>query len=156
LPSTPGDLAGDLGIVGPPDDPRGGHPKVPEPLRAAVFQIPNVGAVLDHVVETEGKFFIVRMAGITAGHTRTLAEADRSIRVALIQEKLQQKEEELEAKLRQKFPIEIDERALANVKVPSALDGPDLGAGASNLAAKDGGAPSSGDAGASGSPDGGK
>lgn len=129
--SSPMDLAGDLGVVGPPDDPKGGNARVPELLRAAAFQIPNVGAVADHLAEAEGKLYVVRMVGITAGHTRTLAEADRSIRVSLIQQRMQEKEQELDAKLRQKFPVQIDERALGSVKMPPGLDRTDVGSGAS-------------------------
>src|SRR5262249_53336501 len=69
--AAPADLAGDLGIVGPPDDPKGANPKVPEPLRAAVFKIDNVGGVFGELIADGGKFFIVRMSGITAGHTRS-------------------------------------------------------------------------------------
>ena len=32
------------------------------------------------IVEAEGRFFIVRLNGLTAPHRRTLTEADRSIR----------------------------------------------------------------------------
>jgi parvulin-like peptidyl-prolyl isomerase len=130
--SSPMDLAGDLGVVGPPDDPKGANARVPEALRTAVFQIPNVGTVADHVVESDGKLYVVRMVGITSGHTRSLAEADRSIRVALIQQKMQDKEQELDARLRQKFPVQVDERALGSVKMPPGLDKADVGSGASS------------------------
>src|SRR5262245_61078955 len=41
--SMPAELAGDLGIVGPPGHARGENPNVPEPLRAAVFEIDELG-----------------------------------------------------------------------------------------------------------------
>ncbi len=128
---APVDLAGDLGFVGPPDDPKGASGKVPEPVRAAVFQIASAGEVLDHLVEADGKYYVVRMNGLTAGHSRTLAEADRSIRVALLQQKMQDLDKALEADLRAKFPVAIDEQALAKVKLPSAIEKMDLSSGAS-------------------------
>jgi PPIC-type PPIASE domain len=127
--STPVDLAGDLGIVGPTSDARGGNPTVPEPVRATAFQIASIGGVADQAVEAGGRFYIVRLSGITAGHKRTLAEADRSIRVALLQQKQQEQEHALEEEMKKQFPIEINETALASVKLPGPLASPD-GAGA--------------------------
>jgi peptidyl-prolyl cis-trans isomerase C len=118
-PVTPVELAGDLGVVGPPEDARGKNQKVPEPVRAAVFKIDNVGAVHDKVVEADGKFFIIRMNGITAAHKRSLQEADRSIRVLLLQQKMQDQEKAFEAELRKKFPVEINEAALGKVELPA-------------------------------------
>ncbi|UQA62321.1 peptidylprolyl isomerase [Polyangium aurulentum] len=122
-PAAPAELAGDLGVVGPPEDARGKNQKIPEPIRAAVFRIGNVGDVLDQVVEAEGKFYLVRMNGITAAHHRSLEEADRSIRVAILQQKMQEREKALETELRKKFPVEIDDAALAKVKVPEGVKG---------------------------------
>lgn len=119
--SSPLDLAGDLGVVGAPADARGKNPKIPEAVRAAVFKISNVGAVLDEVVEADGKFYLVRMNGITAAHSRTLQEADRSIRVAILQQKMQEREKAFEAELRKKFPVEIDDAALGKVKLPEGV-----------------------------------
>lgn len=119
--NDPVDLAGDLGIVGPPDDPKGGNVKVPDAVRAAVFKITTVGQVADSVVEAEGKFFVVRLSGMTAGHKRTLQEADRSIRVAILQQRMQDMEKKLDEDLRVKFPVQIDDKALANVKLPPGL-----------------------------------
>ena len=120
-PSAAIDLAGDLGVVGALDDPRGKNPKIPEPIRAAVFKIGSVGSVLDEIVEAEGRFYVVRMNGITAAHSRTLQEADRSIRVKLLQQKMQEREKALEADLRKKFAVEIDDAALGKVKLPEGL-----------------------------------
>jgi peptidyl-prolyl cis-trans isomerase C len=117
------ELVGDLGIVGPPDDPRGGNPKVPEPLRTAVFAIDKIGDVLDHLIEAEGRWFIVRMNGQTAAHKRSLAESDRSIRVILLQDKIAAKEKALEEDIRRKIPVTIDEKALAGITLPSLPKG---------------------------------
>lgn len=149
--SGPADLAGDLGMVGPPDDPKGANPKVPEPVRAALFKIGNIGETLGELVEADGKLYIVRLSGRTAPHTRTLQEADRSIRVAILQQKMQEQEKALEQELRKKFPVEIDEKALAATRIPSALMNLDAGSGASPWA-KPGEAPAAADAGAPSGP----
>lgn len=112
------ELAGDLGIVGPPGDPRGASAKVPEPVRAAVFAIGKVGELHPEVVEADGKFYVVRMNGLTGAHGRSLAEADRAIRVAILQDKMAEREKALEAELRKKIPVEIDEAALGKVRAP--------------------------------------
>jgi peptidyl-prolyl cis-trans isomerase C len=119
--NAPLDLAGDIGIVGPPSDPRGENPQVPEPVRAAAFRLGAVGAVGDQLVEADGRFYIVRLSGLTAGHQRTLVEAERSIRVAILQQKMQDQERALDEELRRKFPVEINEAALGAVKLPPQL-----------------------------------
>lgn len=120
-PSHPVETLGDLGIVGPPGDPRGDHPRVPEPVRAAVFTIQgDVGTVLDKVVEAGGRFYIVKLAGRSGAHERSFAEAERSIRGLLLQQKSEQRERDLHEELKRQFPVSIDEAALAQVKVPQA------------------------------------
>lgn len=121
-PNNPAELAGDLGIVGPPDDAKGGNPKVPEPVRAAAYKLKAVGDMAEDLIEHDGKLYIVRLNGITAPHKRTLAEAERSIRVLLLQDMMAQREKDLEAELKKKFIVEIDEKALAAVKLPGNLD----------------------------------
>jgi peptidyl-prolyl cis-trans isomerase C len=115
---TPGELAGDLGIVGPPGHPRGANPRVPEALRAAVFQIDKVGDVLDHIVPDGGRFHVVRMTGRTEARDRSFQDAERTIRVALVQQRIHEREDQLEQDLKQRFPVTIDDEALTQVKVP--------------------------------------
>lgn len=119
---NPAELAGDLGIVGPPDDPRGDNPRVPAPARAMAFKLDGVGSVAGELVEAEGKQYILRLNGVTPPHRRSLAEADRSIRVLLVQEKMQERERALEDELRKKYPVQVDDKALASVKMPSGMD----------------------------------
>ncbi len=116
---APVELAGDLGIVGPPGHPRGGNPRVPEALRAAVFQIADVNGVLDHVVPDGGKFHIVRLAARTEARDRSFQDAERTIRVSLAQARLVAREAEYEKELRQSYPVTVDDQALAEVKVPA-------------------------------------
>ncbi|MCK6587876.1 MAG: peptidylprolyl isomerase [Polyangiaceae bacterium] len=148
--NAPLETAGDLGIVGPPDDKRGGNPKVPEPIRAAVFRLGSVGQVANEVIRDGNRYYVVRMNGLTAAHHRSLAEADRTIRIALMQEKMQKIERDLEEGLRRKFPVEINEKALANVKLPPALEKIDLSSGPSPQSYEEAAAWAARDAGAEG------
>jgi hypothetical protein len=127
-PTTPAEMAGDLGIVGPVEDAKGSNPKVPEPVRAAVFKLKEVNEVATELVESENRQFIVRLNGKTQPHKRTLTEADRAIRVLLVQERMAAKERALEEELKKQFPVEIDDAALAAVKLPPGLDKPAEGA----------------------------
>lgn len=120
-PSQPVETVADLGIVGPPEDARGDHPKVPPELRKAVFEVKgDVGAVLDHVVSAGGKWWVVRLSGKTQAHERTFAEAERSIRGILIQKKMQERAKELEVELQKQYPVTVDEAELAKIAAPAA------------------------------------
>lgn len=121
LGETPPELAGDLGIVGPPGHPRGANPRVPEPIRAAVFKIEGVGKVLPEVVEEGGRFHIVRLSSKTDARERRFEESERSIRIALVQDLVKQREAELEKQLREKFPVTLDEAALAAIPPPKPV-----------------------------------
>lgn len=115
--NVPVDLAGDVGIVSPPGDRRGENTRVPELVREAAFAIADVGGVADKVVPADGKFFVVKLTQKLPAHERTYEEAERSIRVKLAQDRLRKKEDELLAELRKSVHVEIDENALATVKV---------------------------------------
>jgi parvulin-like peptidyl-prolyl isomerase len=114
---APAELAGDLGIVGSPGDPRGDNPRVPEPLRKAVFAIEALGGVYPELVEQGGDVHIVRLVGRTEARERSLAEAERAVRVALVQQRLERAEQELERELRQRFPVKLNDKALERVSV---------------------------------------
>lgn len=120
-PDLPEELAGDLGIVGPPGHPRGENPRVPEPLRAAVFEIEEVGGVLGRPVAAGKTFHVVRLTGKTEARDRSFADAERSIRVALVQARIREREAELELELKKKYPITIDEQQLAKIPLPAAV-----------------------------------
>jgi parvulin-like peptidyl-prolyl isomerase len=119
-PAPPLEMAGDLGIVGPEGDARGDNPRVSPAVRAAAFEIGSVGEVLSRAVQDGAGVHVVRLVGKTGAHERSLADADRSIRVAILQAKIADKEKALDAELRKQFPVTIDEQALAKVEVPRA------------------------------------
>jgi hypothetical protein len=125
--SQPLESFGDLGIVSPPDDPRGEQPRVPPEVRAAIFEIKgDIGSVLERVVEARGRFYVLKLAGRSAAHDRSFAEAERSIRGILLQQKVETREREVETQLRKDFPVSVDEGALSQVQVPAATRGTTL------------------------------
>lgn len=124
---APADLAGDLGFVNPPGDTHPPNPRVPEEVRAAVFEVEHVGDVLPRVVKGTGPdgktlFYVVKLASKSDGHDRSLQDAERSIRVKLAQDKADQAEAKLMVDLRKQYPVEIDEAALAQVRVAPPRD----------------------------------
>jgi peptidyl-prolyl cis-trans isomerase C len=123
-PTQPIEMAGDLGIVGPPSDPRGDNPRVPAEVRAAVFELREINDVYPQPVQAQGRWHIVRLSGKTDAHDRSLAEADRTIRVSLLQAKIADREKALEAELRKQFQVIVDEQALASVAVPPVASAP--------------------------------
>jgi DNA-directed RNA polymerase subunit F len=137
--NVPADLAGDLGIVSPPGDARGDNPRVPAPVRAAAFTIADVGGVADAPVTAGDKVYLVRLTQKIPAHERSFEEAERSIRVKLAQDKQREREAALIADLKKKTKVEIDESALATVKVttpPTLAAAADAGA---VVPARDGG-----------------
>jgi peptidyl-prolyl cis-trans isomerase C len=125
--NVPVDLAGDLGMVSPPGDPRGDNARIPEEVRAGAFEIPKVGEVLPRVVKAGGKLYVVRLSQKADAHERAFTEADRQIRVKLAQDKIQSREQELLTQLRAQYPVQIDDNALAQVKIDAPSRG-DAGA----------------------------
>ena len=115
--NVPVDLAGDIGIVSPPGEPRGENSRVPEAVRAAVFTVADIGQVADKVVATGGKFMVVRLTQKLPPHDRTFEEAERTIRVKLAQDKLRAKEDQLLDELKKTVKVEIDEAALATIRM---------------------------------------
>ncbi len=118
---APADLAGDLGIVGPPGDPKGDNKNVPKKVREVAFKLAKVGDIHPKLIKDKNSWFIVRLAGMSKGHTRSIAEADRAIRVAILQQMVRDREAALEKKLRARFPVKVDDKALEGVKLPGGL-----------------------------------
>jgi parvulin-like peptidyl-prolyl isomerase len=122
-PSPLGDpieFAGDLGIVAKPGSPGGENPEVPEPVRSAVFEIDAIGHVYPKLVTADGHFHIVRMIGKTDARNRSFVEAERLIRVRLLEERAEKLEKDLEKRLRERFRVVVDEKALDKLELPKA------------------------------------
>ena len=118
-PTAPLELSGDLGVVSAPDAEAGGNARVPESVRGAIFTVEKVGSVYPKVVKVGDEYWIVRLTGRTPARSRSLEEADRGIRVSILREMIKEREAALEAQLREKFPITIDDKALSQVEVPA-------------------------------------
>ncbi len=116
---TPLELEGDQGIVSAPGSPSGTASKMADAVVQAVFQIEKLGEVYPRPVRAGDTYYVVRLAGRSAARTRSYPEAERSIRVRLVQEKLDQAERQLLETLKKQFPVTIDEAALARVSVPA-------------------------------------
>lgn len=126
-PSAPAELAGDLGIVGPPGHPRGANPRVPDAVREAAFKLAELNQTYSSVVEADGKFFIVRVTSKTPGRERKYEESERAIRTAVVQARVKEREAALEKDLRGRFPVKVDEAALAKMPMPApASTGPSV------------------------------
>ncbi|HEX3595433.1 MAG TPA: peptidylprolyl isomerase [Polyangiaceae bacterium] len=119
---VPDELAGDLGLVSPPSFGKNDDPRVPEAVRAAAFEIDEPGHVLGHLVEARG-FHIVRLTSKNDARDRSLEEAGRTIRVLIAQDHLHRAEAAFEKELRTRFPVKIDEAALAKITVPASEAG---------------------------------
>lgn len=128
--NVPVDLAGDVGFVSPPGDPRGANARVPDEVRAAAFEAPtvNAGDVVPHVVPVGNRFFfVVRITSRTDPHDRALSDVENTIRVKLAQQKAHEKEEASIDELRQQFQVKVDETALGQVRVSMPDAGVDAG-----------------------------
>jgi hypothetical protein len=122
--NVPVDLAGDLGIVSSPGDTRGDNTRVPEPVRAALFEIGKPGDVLPRPIAAKGAFYVVRLTQKLEPHERPFEEAERTIRLKLAQDRARAKESELLADLRKQYPVTINDAALSSVHVDLADAGP--------------------------------
>lgn len=111
-PESP-ELAGDLGFVSAPGEARGANPDVPEEVRAAIFSVSKVGDVVDHVVASGSKYYVVRLGGISPARQRSAQEADRTIRVELRRQEFLKAEKQLEAELRKKYAVVVDDAKIA-------------------------------------------
>jgi hypothetical protein len=106
------DFAGDVGFVSAPGNKRGENKAVPDGGREEIFKLEKVGDVVPEPVKEEEFFYVVRMGGISPARDRTVAEADRAIRLELRRQKFLAAEKKLEADLRKKYPVKIDKKAI--------------------------------------------
>jgi peptidyl-prolyl cis-trans isomerase C len=110
-------LAGDLGFVSAPGSPTDNE-RVPEPVRAAVFQIDSIGGVHPELVSHEGRFYVVRLAARTEARERSLGEVDSVVRVRMSAEQKAAAEADLLARLEREIPVQVDAAELERVPPP--------------------------------------
>jgi peptidyl-prolyl cis-trans isomerase C len=121
LVRTPGEnlpleLEGDLGIVSRTASADAQEPKLPDAVHAALFEIGKVGEVYGKPVAGAGRYYVLRMTGRTEARTRTFAEAERSIRVRIVDERIAAAETQLVEQLKKSTPVTIDDAALAKLR----------------------------------------
>lgn len=120
------ETGGDVGFVG-----REGSAQVPAELAQAAFRLRNVGEVLGEVVETAHGgpnhgpgFHVLRLIARREALRRSLDEVRRAIRNRLFEERNDRAQSnavrELVARLRRETPVQIDEAALAGVRIDVA------------------------------------
>jgi hypothetical protein len=126
--NVPVDLAGDFGMISPPGDARGENPRIPEPVRAGAFELAKVGDVLDRPIRSGDRVYVVKLTQKADAHERAFAEAERSVRVRLAQEKMRARDEEVLAGLRKQFPVQIDDQALEQLQSAAVAALADAGA----------------------------
>ncbi len=112
--NVPIDLAGDFGFVSPPGDVRGTNPRVPEVVRKAAFEASGTG-VIDHAVLGDGKWYVVNITQKNEPHARSYEEAERSIRVKLVQQKIEENERTLIEALKKKYPVTVDDEMVRRI-----------------------------------------
>jgi len=112
-------LRGDLGFLTKSPSNSDAASGVPDLVRAAGFRIPKVGDVYEQVVEADGEFYVIRLVTKNEAGQRGLKEAERTIRVTLAQRALRAAEKRVEADLRKRYPVEVDEQELSQVRAPT-------------------------------------
>lgn len=121
-----GELAGDLGFVSAPGEPRGQNDRVPSEVRAALFRLERVGDLAPEPVQSGPYFYVVRLSGISPARDRSMQDADRAIRVELRRLKFITEEKQLEESLRKKYPVQI--QPLSRIQPPPPDQHPSPGA----------------------------
>jgi hypothetical protein len=111
----PLELEGDLGIVSAPGQ-AGSEPPLPEPLLRAAFGIEKVGGVCSDPVFAQGQYHVLRLTSRMPARQRTFAEAERSIRVKLVQQRVATNQQQLIDELRKKIPVSMNHTLLATMK----------------------------------------
>jgi parvulin-like peptidyl-prolyl isomerase len=84
-----------------------------------LFGIPAVGGVYSVPVRDGQRYYILRMTGRTEARERSFSEAERSIRVRMVEQRIATAEKELLESLKKQYAVTIDEGALAQVKIPT-------------------------------------
>jgi hypothetical protein len=113
----PLEVPGDVGFLSRAPDPAGGG--VPEPVRAAVFEIPAVGQVHSRLIPHAARFHVVRLVSKLEARQGSLAEVDAMIRARLVQKLQAEAETALLQRLRQATAVSIDDAALERVPAPT-------------------------------------
>jgi hypothetical protein len=77
-----------------------------------------VGDVVPEPIKEGDSHYVARVGGISPARDRSVADADRAIRVELRRQKFLEAEKQFEAELRKKYPVVIDEAAIESYRAP--------------------------------------
>jgi len=108
---APLDLLGDVGCVSAPGDDRGTNARIPDEVRRAAHALKGVGAVSEPI-KAGAALWIVRVTSLSAARARTFEEVEKTIRVALAQEKRQAAEKAKLLELAKEANVAIDPAGL--------------------------------------------
>jgi len=103
-----------VGFVSAPGDDRGTNARIPEAVRKAAHALAGVGAVSEPIA-AEGAFWVVRVTSVSAARARSFEEVEKTIRIALAQEKRRAAEKAKLAELAKAAKIDLDPQALEAV-----------------------------------------
>lgn len=115
----PLELEGDLGLTAASSAARGQNPDVPKEVRDAVFEIAEPGQIFREPVQVGKRFYLVRLVSKSPARTRTFEEAETVIRVKLAEQRVKKAEAKLVEKLRQQYPVQVDEAAVSKLSLPA-------------------------------------
>ena len=113
---VPLELEGDLGVVSAPGHNGGNEPQLPEELLRVAFSIQEVGTVSNEPVFVQGRYHIVRLTSRTPPRQRSFAEAERSIRATLVQQRLESNRQRMLEALKKQYPVTVNQALLATIK----------------------------------------
>jgi hypothetical protein len=88
-------------------------------VREAAFKLAELNQTYASLVEADGKFYVVRVTSKTPGRERKYEESERAIRTAVVQSRVKEREAALEKDLRGRFPVKVDDAALAKMPMPA-------------------------------------
>ena len=118
--SLPLELEGDLGIVSDPGQVAPSEPRLPEAVVKAAFAIEKVGGIFPDPVVVQNQYHIVRLTSRVPSRSRTFGEAERSIRVKLVQQRIEASQQQLLDELRKRIPVSVNQSLLATIKSKSS------------------------------------
>jgi peptidyl-prolyl cis-trans isomerase C len=111
------DRFGDLRFFSRPAERRPDEPDIPAAVAEAAFGLAQIGDIHEQLVQSPAGYHIVKLTGRRAALRRSLEEASRPIRNRLWRERREQKIQEFIDQLRARANVQIDEAALAAVRI---------------------------------------
>jgi hypothetical protein len=150
---TAPEMAGDLSYISTDDARATVSPKVTSEVRAAAFALEKVGDVSPPFKDANG-WHVLRLLVKSEAREQSFADAERTIRVRILQERRAAKEKALLEEMRRTVKVEVDETALAQLTsaMPDAPHPPSASAPSLFPSASPSSAPSAGGSRGSGAP----